>query len=128
MPDYRRAFAPGGTFFFTLCTHERRRLFSDQQNIEILRDVVRRVKGEWAFDVVGAVVLPDHLHWIWSLPEGDPNFSRRIGRVKALFTKGFGELSARPANRSRDRHRESEVWQRRFWEHAIKDESDLENH
>jgi len=90
---------------------------------------MRRVKGEWPFEIVAAVVLPDHLHWIWTLPEGDADFSRRMGRIKAMFTKAVGDIAALPSgNLSRGRHRESEVWQRRFWEHAIRDEKDLENH
>ena len=128
MPDYRRAFVPGGTFFFTLCVHKHRRIFANETNVQLLRNAVHTVKTEWPFEIVGAVVLPDHLHWIWTLPPNDSNYSRRIGRIKAIFTRQLGEHPDESTNSSRVRHRESEVWQRRFWEHAIRDQPDLENH
>src|SRR6185436_12772215 len=84
--------------------------------------------AEWPFEIVGAVVLPDHLHWMWALPANDSNFSKRIGRIKALFTKALEQHPFQSLNVSRARHRESEIWQRRFWEHAIQDPSDFENH
>jgi putative transposase len=115
MPDYRRAFVPGGTFFFTLCTYRRKPLFRLPANVERLRDAVKTVKAQWPFEIIAAVILPDHLHWIWALPEEDGDFSRRIARIKLLFTKSLGREETDPLlNPSRWRHREGEVWQRRF--------------
>ena len=129
MPDYRRCYRPGGTFFFTIVTHQRRPLFADAANVERLRAAVRDVRSERAFDIVGAVVLPDHLHFLWSLPEGDVDYSRRIGRMKVLFTRSFQAVDHSGAtSASRERRRESGVWQRRFWEHTIRDEADLQAH
>lgn len=87
MPEYRRAFVPGGTFFLTIVTFERLPLFSDRTHIRMLRAAVRRVKRERPFAMNAYAILPDHLHFVWTLPEGDSDFSRRIGRMKALFTK-----------------------------------------
>jgi putative transposase len=130
MPDYRRAFVPGGTFFLTIVTHERRPLFAEPPNVERLRRVLREIRQADSFEFVAGVVLPDHLHFIWALPRGDADFSRRVGRMKVLFTRslcGPGNLPV-AVSASRRSHRESDVWQRRFWEHTIVDEEDLENH
>src|SRR5271154_5706059 len=83
MPDYRRAFLPGGTFFFTLVTYQRRPLFSLAANVEQLREAMRRVRSELPFDLVAAVILPDHLHVLMTLPPGDADYSGRLGRIKA---------------------------------------------
>ena len=130
MPEYRRMDAPGGTFFLTLVTYERAPLFTERANVELLRMIIASVQRERPFVFPGAVILPDHLHFIWELPVGDTDFSTRIGLLKAGFTKA---LDDQPATRgrvsvSRRRHRERSVWQRRFWEHTIRDEEDLETH
>ena len=80
------------------------------------------------FDIVAAVVLPDHMHFIWSLPPGDSDYSKRIGKFKAQFTKTFHEDSKQKSvvSASRAKHRESDVWQRRFWEHTITDEDEFQ--
>ena len=130
MSIYRRAVIPGGTFFFTIVTYQRTPLFADPANVERLRAALREVRETDPFDFVAGVVLPDHLHFVWSLPRGDSNFSRRIGRMKVLFTRsihGHGNLP-REVSASRRSHRESDLWQRRFWEHTVEDEDDLENH
>lgn len=129
MPNYRRARIPGGTFFLTLVTHHRKPLFQSSDRVQALRQAISQVKTEAPFEIVAAVVLPDHIHFIWKLPTGDANFSRRVSRLKVLFTRsqlGFG-ASATADSDSRRKHRESNIWQRRFWEHTIRDETDLEN-
>ena len=128
MSNYRRAWIPGGTFFLTIVTHRRQPLFRDGARVEQLRRAIAKVKTETPFEIVAAVVLPDHLHFIWKLPSGDANFSRRVSRLKVLFTRSlFGTgASARADSESRRKHRESDLWQRRFWEHAIRNETDLE--
>jgi putative transposase len=135
MPDYRRRCVAGGTYFFTLCTYDRRPIFSDASMIEHLRGAVRSVQLEQPFELVAAVVLPDHVHWLWTMPEGDAEYSKRMGRIKALFTKmvddaalGGAHPTATARSPSRARHREGNVWQRRFWEHAIRDQDDFNNH
>jgi putative transposase len=130
MSDYRRYFVPGGTYFFTIVTHRRRRLFSTEENIERLRNAVCAVKHELPFDINAAVVLHDHIHFLWRLPPGDDRYSKRIGRMKVEFTRAISTTYRlrRGASQSREKHRESDVWQRRFWEHMIRDEHDFERH
>lgn len=131
MPEYRRAFAPGGTFFFTLVTYQRKPLFNIPANVEDLRCAMRQVRAERPFDLVAAVILPDHLHLILTLPRGDADYSIRLGRIKAGFTRLLrqcAEPNVSARNLSRLRHREAEVWQRRFWEHVIRDDADLQRH
>jgi putative transposase len=120
MSNYRRAFIPGGSFFFTLVTHGRRRLFDDQRAVDRLREGFRRTMAKQPFRIDAIVILPDHLHTVWQLPEGDSDFSLRWRLIKHYLASGI----VAPVN-----HRgEKRVWQRRFWEHAIRDEDDWRNH
>jgi putative transposase len=130
MPTYRRAHVPGGTFFLTLVTYKRAPLFTESSNVTRLRRVLSVVKQQHPFEIVAAVVLPDHLHFVWALPAADPDFSTRVGRLKALFTQSLRGQQGAPqhASSSRLTHRESDVWQRRFWEHTIRDEHDFRQH
>ena len=120
MAEYRRLRVAGGFYFFTVCLRDRR---SDLLvgNIALLRQAVKRVRAERPFTIDAWTVLPEHLHAVWTLPDGDDDFSGRWRAIKALFSRGvaFG-----PAN---DRG-EHAVWQRRFWEHAIRDEQDFAAH
>ncbi len=130
MSNYRRFYVPGGTYFFTIVTHQRKPYFDNYDNIDKLRTIVATVKKEMPFNIIGAVILPDHLHFLWTLPPNAQNYSKRIGRMKMLFTKSFRGNNALPetVSTSRQKHRESNVWQRRFWEHTIQDESELETY
>jgi putative transposase len=122
---YRRACQAGGTFFFTVNLAERSRtLLVD--HVEELRGAVRKVKRSHPFEIVAWVVLPDHLHAIWSLPEGDGDFSTRWMLIKAGFSRGIPKDEWIRA--SRQRKGERGLWQRRFWEHLIVDENDLQRH
>jgi putative transposase len=130
MSQYRRSYVLGGVFFLTLVTYRRTPLFSDVENIFLLRKAMAKMRTEKPFDITAAVVLPDHLHFIWSLPANDSNYSQRVSRFKVLFTRslrGKGALSV-DVSSSRRKHRESDIWQRRFWEHTICDEHDLQKH
>jgi putative transposase len=120
MSDYRRCYLPGGCYFFTVVTYRRRPLFGRPERVELLREAMRDVKRRRPFEIQAMVVLPDHLHAVWQLPEGDADFSRRWRDIKH-------DVSARidtPVNR----RGEKEVWQRRFWEHAIRNEEDWRRH
>ena len=86
MPNYRRAHVPGGTFFFTVVTHRRRKLFDSESNQKFLGDVIRECQRDWPFEMNAIVLLPDHLHAIWTLPPGDANFSGRWSVIKKNFT------------------------------------------
>ena len=130
MPNYRRVYIPGGTYFFTIVTYCRRPLFINPDNIHLLRTAVARVQRKQPFKIIAAVILPDHIHFIWQLPPDDSNYSQRISRLKVLFTRAY--KAKNPSNLeisiSRHRHRESDIWQRRFWEHLIRNEADLQQH
>ena len=130
MPEYRRTFIPGGSYFLTLTTYNRTPLFQSPENISRLRTAIKTVKLEMPFDIVGAVTLPDHLHFIWTLPPDDERYSIRVGRLKALFTRLL-PTNLQPATilpKSRRERRERGVWQRRFWEHTLRDEDDMQRH
>jgi putative transposase len=87
MPDYRRACVPGGSFFFTLVTNRRARLFSELRGRNLLGSVIRRCLEKWPFKINAMVLLPEHLHTIWSLPPGDVEYPKRWGWIKKEFTK-----------------------------------------
>ena len=130
MPDYRRLFRPGGTFFFTVVTHKRRRLLCGPHACRCLRVAIERIRSDRPFEVLAFVLLPDHFHCVWKLPDDDADFSIRMACIKKDFTKsrlagGGDEIGISRARRNR---RERGVWQRRFWEHAIRDEDDLARH
>ncbi len=122
---YRRAFVPGGTFFFTLALADRGQSLLTE-HIEALRASFRQVKTQHPFEIVAQVVLPDHLHSVWQLPEGDADYPLRWALIKSSFSRRLPAHEAIPL--SRRRKRERAVWQRRYWEHRIRDEEDLQRH
>lgn len=130
MSDYRRYFVPSGTYFFSIVTYHRRPLFANKQNVQRLRNAVAFVKKEMPFEICAAAILPDHMHFLWSLPPRDDAYSKRIGRMKVEFTRSLRSTTTPPSGTSpsRRKHRESDVWQRRFWEHTIDDEHDFDHH
>ncbi len=123
MPDYRRAFVPGGTFFFTLVTDQRRPLFQQESARSLLGQVIRECQQRWPFTINAIVLLPEHLHSIWSLPSGDSDYSKRWGWIKKEFTKRWLDAGATESkiSTSRKLERRRGVWQPRFWEHTIED-------
>ncbi|MGC8642034.1 MAG: REP-associated tyrosine transposase [Isosphaeraceae bacterium] len=130
MPDYRRAHVPGGMYFFTLVTERRAAILTDPTAREFLRQAFANCRARWPFRIEAIVLLPDHLHAIWSLPPGDANYSLRWAWIKKEFTKSWidGGGAEETLNDSRHRNRRRGVWQRRFWEHYLEDEDDLERH
>lgn len=130
MPEYRRAFVPGGTFFFTLVTENRRPLFRDELNRKLLHDAIASARATRPFSLTAIVLLHDHLHLLITLPDGEADFSTRLSSIKATFTRAYLSAGGREAPRSASRvaRRNRGVWQRRFWEHAIRDEDDLNHH
>jgi putative transposase len=127
MPDYRRWYVPGGTYFFTAVTNRRRPFLCESLARRCLRQAIDTVRVDWLFDLVAVVLLPDHFHTVWTLPDGDDRYSLRWRRIKEEFTRAYLEAGGQelPPNRSRKRHRERGIWQRRFWEHTVRDEADL---
>ena len=130
MSDFRRYFVAGGTYFFTIVTYCRRPILASDERITLLRRAIATVKRELPFDINAAVILPDHIHFLLTMPPGDDNYSKRIGRIKVEFTRAFRNTikSPRQVSISRKRRNESDVWQRRFWEHLIRDDGDFDRH
>jgi putative transposase len=125
MSRYRRALIPGGTFFFTVTLADRSSSVLVQQ-IDLLRDAYKAVQQRHPFETVAICILPEHLHAIWTLPEGDSNFPGRWSVIKSTFSKALSGSELRsPSN---IRKREKTIWQRRYWEHVIRNDTDLERH
>ena len=126
MPDYRRAWHPGGTYFFTVNLLERRDNDLLTRHINTLREVVQSVRLRHPFIIHGWVVLPEHLHCIIELPENDQDFSTRWRLIKSDFSKALPKDERR--SEVRVKRGERGIWQRRFWEHLIRDEADFRAH
>ncbi|MGE3972394.1 MAG: transposase [Porticoccaceae bacterium] len=124
MVDYRRVRVAGGTYFFTLALHDRR---ADTlvSHIDALKAAVRETRTLRPFRIDAMVVLPDHLHAVWTLPAEDADYSARWRAIKALFVRN---LRAAGTPLTPNTKGEYKVWQRRFWEHLIRDENDLQRH
>ncbi|MGH8659046.1 MAG: REP-associated tyrosine transposase [Gammaproteobacteria bacterium] len=122
---YRRAEVGGGTYFFTVNLAERKRtLLVDQ--VDVLRGVIRRVKAMHPFRIDAMVILPDHLHALWTLPEGDADYPTRWMLIKAGFSRQLPTGERR--GDSRQAKGERGIWQRRYWEHLIRDDRDHGRH
>ena len=125
MPNYRRMFQPGGCWFFTVNLLDRRsRLLVE--HIGELHEAIHHTQQRFPFEIDAMVVLPDHLHAIWTLPDGDTDFSLRWRWIKIRFSKSLPNVE--PRNASRESRGERGIWQRRFWEHLIHDERDWRHH
>ena len=117
MSNYRRLLIKGGTYFFTVVTYNRQPILCDEPSLSRLKEAFRYIKKTHPYHMTALVVLPDHLHCIWTLPENDDHFSMRWNRLKRYFSLGVeGKLNHR---------REKHIWQHRFWEHLIRNEEDL---
>jgi putative transposase len=129
MRRYIRANAPGATYFFTLTLQDRGACFL-VSHIADLREVVTQVKQRHPFRIDAMVVLPDHLHALWTLPPDDNDFSTRWTLIKQGFTRRLNDAQVLGvhASRTRGKHGERSLWQRRFWEHQIRDGRDFANH
>jgi REP-associated tyrosine transposase len=125
MPEYRRNRVPGATYFFTVNLLDRR---SDLLVVHInaLREAVTKVRRRSPFHIDAWVVLPDHMHCLWTLPEGDSDFPRRWWAIKVAFSKSLPEIN-QPAPVTL-RRGERGIWQRRYWEHTIRDDRDYAAH
>ena len=117
-----------GYFLFHLVTYKRRPILSSPEAVELLRDAFRYTMARMPFTVVASVILPDHMHFIWTLPEESCDFSTRWRLIKSHFTHNWSETDSSSEIASRVRKGEKDVWQRRFWEHLIRDDRDLAHH
>ena len=130
MSRYRRANTPGATWFFTVVTYRRQALLCDPELRQALRQAIEKVRVKRPFRIDAWVLLPDHLHCIWTLPPGDANYATRWGMIKRAVSMACAKEYKRPEwiSHSKRRHRESTIWQRRYWEHRIRDERDFARH
>jgi putative transposase len=126
--NYRRARTPGGTFFFTVVTHNRRPFLCVPENIALLRQAFRYAMANHPFQIDAVVILPEHLHCLWTLPAGDEDFSTRWRLIKTHFTRHCAVTYQAQASTPRRHKQEKAVWQHRFWEHQIRDEDDFTRH
>ena len=128
--EYRRARLEGGTFFFTVVTHLRRPILTSKMSRGLLRNAFREVRARHPFDVEAIVLLPDHFHVLMRLPEGETDYSVRIGGIKRNFTDAYLAGGGREGSASpgQARKRLRGVWQPRFWEHTIRDAKDYRMH
>ncbi len=124
MPNYRRTWCPGGTYFFTVNLLRRRAEPLLIRHIDVLRRSVGSVIRRYPFSIHGWVVLPDHMHCVIELPEGDANFALRWRLIKIGFSKALPRVERLSAVRAR--RGERAIWQRRYWEHLIRDEADFQ--
>lgn len=124
---YRRVYINAGSYLFTVVTEKRRKLFADEDNVKLLRTAFKKVMQKRPFVIDAAVVLPDHLHFIWTLPEQDCDYSTRWRLIKTEFTK---KLPNKPqvANTNRKNKQQQDVWQHRGWEHCLRNERDFQQH
>lgn len=117
----------GRAFFFTAVTHGRRAIFATDAGREAFREAIRSVRVDHPFRLTAIVLLPDHVHAVWVLPEGDPDYSTRWRLIKSRFTRLWLASGGDPGpvGPSRRRKGEEGIWQRRFYEHACRDDDDL---
>ena len=124
MVNYRRNRVAGGTYFFTLTLRDRH-ASTLVDHIDALRQAFRTTRHKRPFELDAIVVLPEHLHAVWTLPPDDNDYSSRWRSIKSLFTKA---LKGQMANVARNRRGEHDLWQRRYWEHTVRNEEDLRRH
>ena len=117
MPNYRRIRKPGGTYFFTVVTYARKPVFKDGEARLALSQIIQKTQSQHPFYMDAMVLLPDHLHSIWTLPEGDYDYSKRWRIIKGAFTHWY-----------RKRGSDGRIWQNRFWEHTIRNDKDFARH
>jgi putative transposase len=125
MPYYRRLKLEGGAFFFTVTLADRHSDLLVRQ-VERLRRAYAEVEKNFPFETVAICILPDHIHAVWRLPDGDADYASRWGLLKTGFSRGLPASKARSL--SKIAKREKGIWQRRYWEHAIRDDVDFERH
>ena len=118
MSSYKRLYIPGGCYFFTVVTHQRLPLFSEKENIDLLYESFRYTLKKKPFSINAIVILPDHLHSIWTLQDKVANYSTRWQMIKTHFSR---KMNCKVNNIKT-------YWQPRFWEHLIRDKSDFDNH
>jgi len=126
---YRRVTVAGACYFFTVVTHRRQALFADAQAVEMLQEAIQGIREKRPFVLEAQLVLPDHIHVLWTLPEDDCDYSTRWRLIKEAFTRAYASRYRMPERDERRRARgEHAIWQRRYWEHLIRNDRDFTTH
>jgi putative transposase len=125
---YRRAFVPGASYFFTVVTEKRHAIFASSEAVAVLRNAFRVIRSTRPFELDAIVVMPEHLHCIWTLPPDDADFATRWRLIKTWFTKHCDPVLRRSPNEPRATSRPQAIWQHRYWEHLLRDEADFVRH
>ena len=128
MSNYRRAKVQGGRYFFTVNTYGRQAVLIEDSVLEALRQGIESARRTLPFEIDAWVLLPDHLHCLWTLSPEDHNFSARWAIIKRHVSRRCSPSDQSRLSQSRQRRNESGFWQRRFWEHLIRDETDFRRH
>ncbi len=128
MSRYRRSHVPGASYFFTVVTYRKQKILTHPQVLAALRAAFRNVRVERPLRMDGLVVMPNHLHAIWTLPPRDADYAIRWSLIKRQVSQSTRHLVHGSQTASQLRRRELGLWQRRFWEHQIRDETDYERH
>lgn len=128
MSDYRRSRITGGTYFFTVVTNRRQAVLTTEAVRAALREAIQQARTTLPFQIDAWVLLPDHLHCIWTLPQGDLNFSARWAVIKRHVSGRCVSSTESLASDSKLKRNERSFWQRRFWEHQIRDDDDMARH
>jgi len=126
--QYRRDYTHGASYFFTVVTFQRAPLFSKPDAVAILRAAFHAEMARRPFTIDAIVIMPDHIHAIWTLPPNDADYSIRWRNIKRTFTASIPQEQRPIVFASRQRKQEQAIWQRRFWEHRIRDEKDFNQH
>jgi putative transposase len=126
MPNYRRRYVPGGTYFFTAVTDGRRPILTSDLARPLIHSAIQAELAKTPFGLTALVLLPDHLHTIWTLPDGDSAYPLRWKRIKEQFTRDYLAAGGSESGRSGRGHgRGRNVWQPRYWEHVVRDDDDF---
>ena len=130
MSNYRRDNLSGATWFFTVVTFQRQTFLCDKWVRIELREAIEKVQMKYPFKIDAWVLVPDHFHCIWTLPDQDSNFQVRIRLLKRYVTQACSNFLYREDlnTPSRRKRKESTLWQRRYWEHRIRSETDFKHH
>jgi putative transposase len=130
MSRYRRSVDSSASYFFTVVTYRRQPILCEDNVRTALRNAIDKVRINRPFAIDAWVLLPDHIHCIWTLPDGDADFSTRWMLIKREVSLACQESHRRAEwiTESKQKHRESTIWQRRFWEHKIRDDHDFTRH
>ena len=129
MSNYHRSTTSGATYFFTVVTYKRNPILCNPAIREALRKAIIKVKKQMPFTIEAWVLMPDHLHCIWTLPPKDNDYSKRWGLIKRAVSRSCKSFIAQVEHTTSGiKRHELAFWQRRFWEHQIRDKNDFNQH